>query len=450
MRDGMKGATPHPPGRPARAAQRGRPGEHLLRRAAGEGEQEHPLGRHVALQQGGHPARQGAGLAGTGSGDDDERPVAVQRRYQLPVVEVIGPARIENMCDPSPWLAGFRSDRAERTLEFMTFDPDPRTTRGPIVCRMTGPPDQMLHSDAFAWYMEKDPVLRSTIVAVLRLESEPDWRLLRRRIDRLTRLVPRLRMRVQTPPLRLGPARWTLAEDFDLDYHLRRGRLPDRGGWADVLGFARTAAMADFDRARPLWAFTLLAGMADGGAALVTKLHHSLTDGIGGIQLVSLVVDLTPESPALVLPPPRDGERSSAVKLAVLALAAHPAPAAAAAGHAVEVFERQAVTAVRPPAALARSTAATARSVGRFVAPVGRRHSRILGKRRTNRFAATLDVPYPDLHDAAAAAGGRLNDAFLAAVTDAVHRYHEKRGATLAQVRVTVPVSLRTPEDGIG
>ena len=48
----------------------------------------------------------------------------------------------------------------------------------------------MLHSDAFAWYMEKDPVLRSTVVAIARLDRSPDWTLVRSRIDRLTRLVP--------------------------------------------------------------------------------------------------------------------------------------------------------------------------------------------------------------------------------------------------------------------
>ena len=55
---------------------------------------------------------------------------------------------------------------------------------------------RMLHTDAFSWYMESDPALRSTVVAVALLDRAPDWKHLRRRVDRMTRLVPRLRQRV--------------------------------------------------------------------------------------------------------------------------------------------------------------------------------------------------------------------------------------------------------------
>ncbi len=313
------------------------------------------------------------------------------------------------------------------------------------------PTDRMLHSDAFAWYMEKDPVLRSTIVAVIRLATPPDWDALRLRIDRLTRLMPRLRMRVQAPPLRIGPPRWSADEDFDLDYHLRRAHVGAPGGWAEVLEFGRTAAMADLDRSRPLWEFTLLEGMSDGGAAFVTKLHHSLTDGIGGMQLASLVMDVGPEIPTSVeLPPPPDGHPASPLVLTALTLADDAAEAAEAAGHVARAVPAESLRAARHPLAVLRSGVATARSIGKFVAPVNKPLSTLLGERRTNRLLATLDVPFAGLHDAALASGGHLNDAFLAAMTDAMHRYHEHQGAALGEVRVTVPVSIRTDGDGIG
>jgi diacylglycerol O-acyltransferase len=313
------------------------------------------------------------------------------------------------------------------------------------------PTDQMLHSDAFAWYMEKDPVLRSTIVAVNRLESRPEWELLRLRIDRLTRIVPRFRMRVQAPPMRIGPPRWSVDEDFDLDYHLRRTRVGGAGDWADVMEFARIAAMADFDRARPLWEFTLVEGLADGGAAFITKLHHSMTDGIGGIQLAALVVDEGPESPqSVVLPPPPEPHHLSTLRLAALAIADDTAAVATAGGQAVETFGRDTVKAARHPMRTFRSTLGTADSIYRFVAPISHQFSTVLGERSTNRALASLDVPLTTLHDAARACGGHVNDAFLAAMTDAMRRYHDKRGTTLEKVRVTVPVSIRTDQDGLG
>ena len=59
----------------------------------------------------------------------------------------------------------------------------------------------MSDEDALMWNIEKDPVLRSTIVAMAIFEAAPDWQRLRRRIDRATRLIPRFRQRVVSPRL---------------------------------------------------------------------------------------------------------------------------------------------------------------------------------------------------------------------------------------------------------
>ena len=60
-----------------------------------------------------------------------------------------------------------------------------------------------------------------------------------------------------------------------------------------LLEMARLAAMADFDRARPLWEATLIDGLADGGAALLCKLNHALTDGIGAVEIAMTLYDRT-------------------------------------------------------------------------------------------------------------------------------------------------------------
>ena len=79
--------------------------------------------------------------------------------------------------------------------------------------------ERMRHTDAFLWYMEDDPLLRSTILAITLLEGTLDWEYLRARMDRASRALPMFRQRVQPPPLRLGPPWRTPAPDFDLDYH---------------------------------------------------------------------------------------------------------------------------------------------------------------------------------------------------------------------------------------
>ena len=150
------------------------------------------------------------------------------------------------------------------------------------------------------WLVEKDPILRSTIVAVALFDRPPDFDRLRARIDRATCLIPRFRQRVLSPPFRLGPPRWSVESTFDLDFHLRRMRLPAPGTERTLLDALQPMASAGFDRARPLWEFTLIEGLydADGTerAAFAMKVHHAVTDGVGGMALLALLVDLTADA----------------------------------------------------------------------------------------------------------------------------------------------------------
>ena len=74
------------------------------------------------------------------------------------------------------------------------------------------------------WRLEKDPYLSSTVANLTVLDSAPDMERLAQRMLRATRVVPRLRQRLQ-PALGLQPPAWVDDTDFDLSYHLRRLRL---------------------------------------------------------------------------------------------------------------------------------------------------------------------------------------------------------------------------------
>ena len=108
-------------------------------------------------------------------------------------------------------------------------------------------------SDAFAWYMERDPTLRSTVVAIVWLDRAPEWDVLVGRVDRLSRVMPSVRQRVVEPPFRLASPRWICDPDFDLSWHLRRVGVPAPRTRDAVLEMARWAATEPFDRDRPLW-----------------------------------------------------------------------------------------------------------------------------------------------------------------------------------------------------
>lgn len=144
-------------------------------------------------------------------------------------------------------------------------------------------------SDAFSWHMERDPVLRPSIVVVVWLDRTPDWDALVARVDKISRLMPSLRQRVIDSPLPLVAPRWAYDPDFDLNWHVHRVGAPEPRTRDAVLQLAHWPAMDAFDRARPLWELTVVEGLGNGEAALICKLHHSLSDGVGGMRMLGVI-----------------------------------------------------------------------------------------------------------------------------------------------------------------
>jgi WS/DGAT/MGAT family acyltransferase len=310
-------------------------------------------------------------------------------------------------------------------------------------------PPPVRDTDVFTWRMERDPLLRSTIVAVTLFDAAPDWEVLCSRVERASRLTPTFRQRLAptTLPFGLGRPQWVTDRDFDLTWHLRRQALPSPGAVDQVLDVARVAGMAAFDPARPLWQFTLVEGIEGGRAALVLKIHHALTDGIGGIDLAAHVVDLQREPTDLGPLPPVPSTTAGDGGDVVAAARAEALRLVSGVAGQVAATPRRAWSFVRDPVGTVGGVVATARSVARFVEPVTTTLSPVMVDRRLAWRYAALDVPFEPLHAAAAALGYTLNDAFVASVTGGLRRYHEHHGATVEQLRMTMPISVRGDDD---
>ena len=309
----------------------------------------------------------------------------------------------------------------------------------------------MRQNDAFTWYMENDPQLRSTVVGVAWLNRAPAWEDLVERMERATRLVPSFRQRLVEIPGRLATPRWTTDAHFDLTWHLRRVDAPAPHGRDEVLALAALAAMTAFDHTRPLWEFTLVGGLEQGQAAIIMKMHHSLTDGVGGVQLALALFDTEADhtvSDPLPAPPPAEdvGGRRLMVQVAAdratrlrdgLVRAAHSAPGATA--HVV-----------RHPLGAGSDVLETVRSVGRTVRPISAVLSPVMTQRGPGRVLHTITVGLDELKEAGAVAGGTLNDSFMAGITGGLRRYHERHGATVEELTVTLPISIRKADDAPG
>jgi WS/DGAT/MGAT family acyltransferase len=308
----------------------------------------------------------------------------------------------------------------------------------------------MSDSDALMWNIEKDPLLRSTIVTVLFFDRAPDWDTLVARIERGSWLIPRMRQRVATPLLRIGPPHWSADPNFDLMYHLRRVRVCEPTDDA-VLDLARNAAMAGFDRARPLWEYTLVEGLADDRAAMVLKVHHSMTDGEGGMKLLLMLFDFERDPAPLG---PLDGVEVIPVfgpgDLVMKSLGHRRRRAQGIAQRAVVDTLHATNALVRHPRRSIGQAAAVGSSIARYLAPATTPHSPLMRARTLARSLGTIDVPVEDLKRAGRAVGGSLNDAFVAGVVGGLARYHEFHGEEVDDLRMVMPINVRGTGAALG
>ena len=312
-------------------------------------------------------------------------------------------------------------------------------------------PDVVQPSESLMWHIEADPHLRSTIVAVAFLDRAPDWERLVARVDHATAASPGFRQRLVDPPLRVG--RPVLVDAaIDLGFHVRRTALPAGAGPEAVFEFARTEGMEAFDPARPLWRFTLVEGLPDGAAAIVMKVHHALTDGVGSMQLAPHLFDLDADAPQPAPPPapPHVAQEPSPVSLLLGALGQGLRDTVELAGAVGRAVPSTVGDLVRHPRDTVGALAETAASVGRMVQPIVTTRSPVMTDRSLVWRYEPLEVPFPALRDAGRAVDGTVNDAFLAAVTGGFRRYHDKAGAPVERLRITLPVSVRADGDRVG
>src|SRR5215470_3819479 len=298
------------------------------------------------------------------------------------------------------------------------------------------------------WRAESaDPRLRVTVSLLELLDPAPDWDRLLAAHEWATRMVPRMRQRVLEPALALGTPAWVTDGDFDLSRHVHRIRLPDPGTMRQLLDIVQDFAAAPLDRDRPLWQALLVEGLADGRAGYVAKSHHSVTDGLGAVQLMmrlhSRTAEHDPDRPEPPVPVVADGGSRTGLFAGQVVDAVRATP-----GTVARQSTRVLGTLTRPWDVASR-VAGQALSAVRFTeqgaaAPSG---SVLLAPRGGDWHFEIVDVPLADLKAGAKAAGGSLNDGLLAAVIGGFRRYHERHGAPVDRLAVGFPISLRAQDD---
>ena len=151
--------------------------------------------------------------------------------------------------------------------------------------------DQLSPMEAIMWRVGQDATLRMTVGALIILDRPPTTEALSERLAFAADQAPRLRRRPDDPTaMRARPA-WVDDPDPAPERHLRSLSVASPGSMRQVLDLVGLLESIPFDPERSPWDVTLIEGLEDGRAALYLRAHHVLTDGVGGIRLLGLLLD---------------------------------------------------------------------------------------------------------------------------------------------------------------
>jgi WS/DGAT/MGAT family acyltransferase len=256
------------------------------------------------------------------------------------------------------------------------------------------------------------------------------------RLDRL----PRYRQRVQQMPFGTGRPLWVEDSTFRLDFHVRHTALPAPGTQRQLLDLVDRVVGQRLDRSKPLWEIWLVEGIEGDRWAIVGKTHHAMIDGVSGVDLLSVLFDLTPEVPDDV--PQAWTAQPTPDTLGLLASGAKGLlrNAKGLVGKGVGV--------VRDPRTALGDTVGAVSALAEAVRPLVDAAPPTLfnTKPGPHRRVAIVETDLADYKKVKAASGGAtVNDVVLTAVAGALGRFLAGRGTDIEglSLRACVPVSLR-------
>jgi diacylglycerol O-acyltransferase len=262
---------------------------------------------------------------------------------------------------------------------------------------------------------------------------------LARTLDR----IPRYRQRLVFTPLERHPV-WVDDPEFSLSYHLRHTSLPRPGNVRQLKRLAGQIMSQKLDRSKPLWEIWVVEGLEHGRFALITQAHHSMVDGIAGVDVLTAL--FRPEEEGTE--PGSSRWRPRPVPGASRLLAGELARR----GRLARSMARGLLHGVADPR---RAAAALGESAGSLLdltrgtlAPASRTplNPDAIGP---HRHFDWVRFDLGTFKAVKARLGGTVNDVVLATVAGALRRYLQRHGLWPDEVdfRVLVPVSTRPAGD---
>ncbi len=281
--------------------------------------------------------------------------------------------------------------------------------------------------------------------AVVILEGPPPSREeFSEHIEARLHLVPRYRQKLSFPRFEMGRPLWIDDPRFNLEYHVRHTALPAPGSLEQLRQLAGRVFSQRLDRSKPLWEIWLAQGLEDDRFALISKTHHALVDGVSGVDIATVLFDLTavpaePPEPDTAWVPAPEPSQAELLGEGVKGLLGTP-----------QRLAGQAIAAAGNPGRTLGSVREAAEGLGEVAwaglnpapsvplnVPIGPHRRLFWTESRLDDFKAVKN-----------ALGGTVNDVFLAVVAGGLARWLRSRGVRTEGLELSglVPVSIRTDD----
>ena len=254
--------------------------------------------------------------------------------------------------------------------------------------------------------------------------------------------IPRYRQKLEWVPYDRRPV-WVDDQHFDFQYHVRHTSLPRPGSDDQLRELAGRIVSIKLDRAKPLWELWVVEGLSNDRWALIAKIHHCMIDGMSGVDLTTILLNVGPTSEIEEEPPwaPRPA----------------PTPTQLAVAEAAR-FTRRMIDGLTNVGDMVKDgKSVTDRAVDRSAAALSSLKSGWLTSSAktplnpdigpSRRFNWT-EMDLADIKAIKNAIGGSVNDVVLATTAGAVRRFLiEERDydPADAEFRAMNPVSTRSP-----
>jgi diacylglycerol O-acyltransferase len=268
-------------------------------------------------------------------------------------------------------------------------------------------------------------------------------------------LLPPFRRRLVEVPFGVDQPYWIEDPDFDIEFHVRELALPAPGDDRQLADQAARLHARPLDRRRPLWELYLIHGLQGGRVAIYTKVHHSAIDGVSGNDILTALLDLTPDGREVEDAPPWKCDpvpgNIRMLATSALSLAGQPLRAARLSYGILRSLPSLAKSPARPTLPLIDRLLGRDARVMLPSAPLRAPATPFNKSITAHRRWAFRDIDLADVKSLKNAAGLTVNDVVMALCTGALRRWLEDHHALPEEPLVAaVPVSIRAEGEKLG